>query len=93
MSRERYTEEFKREAVRQVTEKGHRVAEVAERLGMSCYSLYLWMKQSSPGTGVQTSRMANKDDEIRRLRTELKRLTEERNILKKAAAYFAKASG
>ena len=39
MGQQRYTDEFKREAVRQVTEKGHPVKEVAERLGMSTYSL------------------------------------------------------
>jgi transposase len=93
MGQARYTEEFKREAVRQVTEKGHPVKEVAERLGMSSYSLYEWIKKYGPGKGAQASRLANKDDEIRRLRTELKRMTEERNILRKAAAYFAKASG
>ena len=92
MGQQRYTDEFKREAVRQVTEKGHPVREVAERLGMSTYSLYEWIKKYGPAHGAQASRLANKDDEIRRLRTELKRVTEERNILKKAAAYFAKAS-
>jgi transposase len=93
MGQARYTDEFKREAVRQVTEKGHPVKEVAERLGMSTYSLYEWKRKYGPGNGAGASRLANKDDEIRRLRTELKRMTEERNILRKAAAYFAKASG
>jgi transposase len=79
--------------VRQVTEKGHRVAEVAERLGVSTYSLYEWIRKYGPAEGTQASRLANKDDEIRRLRAELKRVTEERNILRKAAAYFAKSSG
>ena len=45
MSRVRYTEEFKIEAVRQVTERGHRVADVAERLGVSAHSLYQWRKR------------------------------------------------
>ena len=93
MGQQRYTDEFKREAVRQVTEKGHPVKEVAERLGMSTYSLYEWIKKHGRANGAQASRLANKDDEIRRLRSELKRVTEERNILRKAAAYFAKASG
>ena len=93
MGQQRYTDEFKREAVRQVTEKGHPVKEVAERLGMSIYSLYEWIKKHGRANGAQASRLANKDDEIRRLRSELKRVTEERNILRKAAAYFAKASG
>ena len=93
MGRERYTEEFRREAIRQVTENGHAVKEVAERLGVSTYSLYEWIRKYGASSGTQASRLANKDDEIRRLRAELKRVTEERNILKKAAAYFAKSSG
>ncbi len=93
MGQPRYTDKFKREAVRQVTEKGRPVKEVAERLGMSSYSLYGWIKKHGPAAGTKASRLANKDDEIRRLRAELKRVTEERNILRKAAAYFAKTSG
>ena len=93
MKQQRYTDEFRREAIRQVTEKGHPVKEVAERIGVSTYSLYEWIKKYGPATGAQASRLANKDDEIRRLRSELKRMTEERNILRKAAAYLAKASG
>ena len=45
MSRVRYTEEFKTEAVKQVTERGHPVAGVAARLGVSAFSLYQWMKR------------------------------------------------
>jgi transposase len=92
MGQQRYTEEFRREAVRQVVEKGHPVKDVAARLGMSSWSLYEWVRKAGPGS-PPGNRLANKDDEIRRLRDELKRVTEERNILKKAAAYFAKASG
>ena len=93
MGKARYTDEFKQEAIRQILEKGHRVAEVSERLGVSCYSLYLWMKRYGPGKSASSMRTAGKDEEIRRLRAELRRVTEERNILKKAAAYFAKTSG
>ncbi len=93
MGHQRYTDEFRIEAVRQVTEKGHPVREVADRLGVSSHSLYQWVKKYGRANGTQASRIANKDDEVRRLRAELKRVTEERNILRKAAAYFAKASG
>jgi len=92
MSAKRYTEEFKIEAVKQVTERGHRLADVAARLGVTTHSMYAWMKRY----GVpEPQRLANEDQaaELRRLRSELKRVTEERDILKKAAAYFAKASG
>ena len=93
MGQQRYTDEFKREAVRPVTAKGHQDKEVAERLGMSTYSLYEWIKKHGRANGAQASRLANKDDEMRRLRSELKRVTEEWNIRRKAAAYFAQASG
>lgn len=87
MSRQRYPEEFKIEAVKQVTEKGKPVADVAQRLGMSVHSLYAWIKlYSKPQEQRQQA-------ELRKLRAELKRVTEERDILKKAAAYFAKECG
>lgn len=91
MSGKRYTEEFKIEAVKQVTDRGYPVADVAERLGISQHSLYQWVKQFSvPET--QRAEARNQQDEIRRLKSELRRVTEERDILKKAAAYFAKES-
>ena len=92
MSAKRYTEEFKIEAVKQVTERGHRLAEVASRLGVTTHSMYAWMRRY----GVpEHERISNQDQaaEVRRLKAELKRVTEERDILKKAAAYFAKTSG
>jgi transposase len=92
MSGKRYTEEFKVEAVKQVTERGHPVAEVASRLGVTPHSLYQWMKKYEVS---HPERQAAQDQqaEVRRLKAELKRVTEERDILKKAAAYFAKTSG
>jgi transposase len=45
MSGKRYTDEFKREAVKQVTERGHPAAEVAARLGVSAWSLHRWIKE------------------------------------------------
>ena len=87
--RKRFTQEFKQDAIRQVTERGYPVAEVAERLGVSTHSLYKWVKDHSAGGGGATN---TRDEEIRELKAELRRVTEERDILKKAAAYFAKAS-
>lgn len=92
MSSKRYTEEFKVEAVRQVTDRGHSVAEVADRLGVSIHSLYTWRKQYGR-SGAERAATADQADELRRLKSELRRVTEERDILKKAAAYFAKQSG
>ncbi len=89
MSGKRFTKEFKTEAVKQVTERGYSVAEVAERLGTTTHSLYAWIKRY----GEQNPRQASHTDdqaEIARLKSELRRMTEERDILKKAAAYFAK---
>ncbi len=92
MSNRRYTEEFKQEAVRQVTENGHSVPDVAKRLGVSTNSLYAWRRQYSRST-EEVARARSEKEELARLRRELKRVTEERDILKKAATYFAKESG
>ena len=92
MSNRKYTEEFKAEAIKQVTERGYKVREVCERLGISSKSLYLWLRLAS-GRGDQGK---GSDKELRqenlRLKLELRRAEEERDILKKATAYFAKAS-
>lgn len=88
MSRKRYPEEFKIEAVKQVTVAGHSVAEVASRLGMTTHSLYAWIKRYGPDSDEHKAK-ADEAAEIRRLQKELKRVTEERDLLKKAAAYFA----
>jgi len=90
MSKQRYPEEFKAEAVKQITERGHEVADVSARLGVSQRSLYQWIK--APRMPA-VDRQVSQTDELRRLKAELKRVTEERDILKKAAAYFAKQSG
>ena len=88
----RYTEEFKAEAVKQVSERGYAAAEVALRLGVSEWSLRRWVREHSrPLTERQEA--VEQSAEVRRLKAELRRVTEERDILKKAAAYFAKQSG
>lgn len=92
MSSKRYTEEFRVEAVKQVTDRGHSVAEVASRLGISIHSLYAWRKQYGRPAAVGSGTL-DQASELRRVKSELRRVTEERDILKKAAAYFAKLSG
>lgn len=88
----RYTAEFRVEAIKQVVERGHKVIDVAKRLGVSQKSLYGWVRQARRSGAKPIG-----DDSLRvenmRLKAELKRTTEERDILKKAAAYFAKVSG
>lgn len=91
MSDKRYTEEFKIEDVKQITEHGYAVQDVAKRLGVSSHSLYLWRKKYSTGA-ASAGQIDDQQTEIKRLRAELKRVTEERDILKKATAYFAKES-
>ena len=92
MTRVRFAGEFRDEAVRQVVERGYSVTDVAKRLGVSAQSLYKWVKAVKP-----TDEDKDKDElaEVRRenlrLRAELARANEERDILKKAAAYFARS--
>lgn len=91
MSGKRYTEEFKIEAVKQVTDRGYKVGEVAERLGITSKSLYDWIaKYGDQGSQHQT--INSQQDEIKKLKAQLRRVTEERDILKEAAAYFASES-
>ena len=90
MSTKRYTPEFKDEAVRQVTERGYRIAEVAQRLGVSTNSLHKWVKAVKPSKNdEQIAELHDAKKEILKLRGELRRVQEERDILKKAARYFA----
>lgn len=94
MSGRRYTDEYKAEAVKQVLEKGHSTVEVAQRLGINKHSLYDWVQRARRGPVVPPAAAGVSEGsdarELRRLRAELKRVTEERDILKKSAAYFAK---
>ncbi|AVF42365.1 hypothetical protein AL486_23845 [Pandoraea apista] len=91
MSAERFTPEFKEEAVRQIVERGHSVTEVSARLGVSAHSLYKWVKAVTPDkTEKQASELIEAKSEILRLRAQLRRTEEERDILKKAARYFAR---
>ena len=83
MSANKFTDEFKRDAVAQVEDRGYPVREVAERLGVSTKSIYTWQKQfSRPSKVIQE--VDAQADEIRRLKRDLARVTEERDILKKA---------
>ncbi|MBD3849391.1 IS3 family transposase [Bosea sp. SSUT16] len=80
-----FTDDFKRDAVAQITERGYPVAEVSKRLGVSQHSLYAWKRKfSKPPASAGVDQAA----EIRRLKAELARVTEERDILKKANRVF-----
>ena len=91
MKRVKYPSEFKAEAVKQVTERGHGVVDVAKRLGMSDKSLWVHLAKDHQGAG--SGENAALKAEVSRLKSELKRANEERDILKMAATYFAKLSG
>jgi transposase len=91
-ARRTYTHEFKLAAVKLITEQDYSVAEAARRLGISANLLHLWKKtlqasgeQAFPGRGS----LPPLEEENRRLRAENKRLQRERDILKKATAFFA----
>jgi transposase len=91
--RARYTLEFKQEAVRLVR-SGLAVSAVAKSLGVSSQSVDTWAKAEAAGRLREKTGLAVNADqmEIARLRAELARARMERDILKKAAAYFAKES-
>ena len=92
MSGKRYSEEFRIEAVRQVTDRGYKVSEVAGRLGITTKSLYEWIRRYGDEQ-AQHLQISEQQREIRRLKAALRRAEEERDILKKAAKYFAGESG
>jgi transposase len=76
--------------VQQITVRGYPVREVSRRLGVSSHSLYKWLRlfaEPAPKVGS-----IDHEAENRRLKRELSRVTEERDILKKATAYFARES-
>ena len=91
MSGKRYPEEFKIEAVKQVTDRGYKVGEVAKRLGVTTKSLHDWIKRYGDES-AQNQTITAQQGELRRLKADLRRVTEERDILKEAAAYFASES-
>ena len=92
MPRKTYTREFKLQALRMMTDQSLSVAEVARRLGVRENLLRNWKKAAKehgqdafPGHGHPSPA----EDELRQLRAEVHRLRAERDLLKKAAAYFA----
>lgn len=83
MGSPRFTPEFKEEAVKQVVERGYSVAEVSARLGVSAHSLYKWVKAVTPDKSEQQSKeLLDAKHEILRLRAQMRRVEEERDLLK-----------
>ena len=90
--RRKYTQEFKEEAVRLITEQGYQITEAARNLGVNENMLGRWKREIEGGEEAAPCLQggAALQAELDRLRKENKRLKMEREILKKAAAFFAK---
>lgn len=92
MSKRKYTKEFKQEAVKLVLEQGLTASQASSDLGIKVTTLHTWLKKAKNGT-LDPLSPANMDiDEMKRLRKEVAVLKQERDILKKATAFFAKLS-
>ncbi len=87
-----YAPEFRAEAVRLARTSGRPLREIAEDLGCSLESLRHWVKQTRIDVGEAQGLTTDEREELRRLRRENRILREEREILKKAAAFFARES-
>lgn len=94
-TRRNYTQEFKEEAVKLITNQGYSFAEAGRNLGVNPNVLSRWKKEIEgiDGSGLSQASSVSVQSELKRLRKENKRLRMEREILKKAAAFFAKESG
>jgi transposase len=93
-TRRRYTDEFKTEAVRLVRDSARPVAQVARDLGIADHLLYRWRveQRQADSQGHTRKSMRTEQDELVRLRRENVTLKQERDFLKRAAAFFAKES-
>lgn len=92
--RRKFTDDFKRDTVRLLREGGKSVAEVARDLDLTESAVRMWLKQAeiNDGRGVPGALTTPEREELQKLRRENKQLQMEREILKKAAAFFAKES-
>jgi transposase len=88
-----YPQEFREEAVRLVRSTGRPVSEVARELGVSAESLRNWVKQTEIDYGEREGLATDEQEELRRLRREVKTLRQEKEILRKATAFFAREDG
>ena len=87
-----YPPEFRRESVELARSSGKPIAQVARDLGVSGQTLHTWIKQADVDAGKREGLSTEEREELRRLRRENRTLVQEREILKKAAAFFARES-
>ncbi len=91
-----YTSEFKESSIKLALESEIPIAQTARELGVNANTMYTWIeKYSKPKSLAKASIMSSDEhiyDEVKRLKKELARVKEERDLLKKAAAYCAKSS-
>ena len=90
MARRKYTREFKVSAVKLVNEQGYKISDAAKSLGVDSANVRNWLDQFGALAGSAPSGEGALQAELRRLRKENARLLMEREILKKAAAFFAR---
>ncbi len=88
-TRRPYPLEFRTEAVRLVRESGKSITQTAKDLGVSHGSLRIWVRQQEIDAGLREGLTTSEREELHRLRREIRILREERDILEKAAAFFA----
>jgi transposase len=94
-TRRKFTQEFKDDAVSLVIDQGYSCAEVARRLGVNDNNINRWVRQYRQRNEIESANGLSPEEmeaELKRLRKENKRLEMERDILKKAAAFFANES-
>lgn len=82
--------EFKAEAIRLVIEQNRKIAEVGRSLGVHPETLRKWVRQAQVDSGVRPGLTTPESEELKQLRKENRKLREEREILKKAAAFFVR---